>query len=111
LKIEPDKSIEVWLNEEWDLSLDWDQGNIDKLTKHMTNMELVESIFDEKFIFGGRIVWKDETSLSENRYILYGKQRDGRGMALIWTIRKNQIRPISCRRLRQNELKILEGSI
>ncbi|MBP9706498.1 MAG: BrnT family toxin [Oligoflexales bacterium] len=100
-----DSIIELWLAETWDLTLDWDEANTEKLGKHATTVDQVESLFDSNFILGGKIIPPATTAWNEDRFIIFGQTRDGTRLTIVWTIRENKIRPISCRRMRSNESK------
>lgn len=106
-----DPKLAEWLTTHWDQTLDWDNANTRKLGKHATTVEKVESILDGTFILGGRIIPPDGTEWNEERFILYGRADDGRKFTIIWTIRGNKIRPISCRRMQTNEIKIYEQRV
>lgn len=94
-----------WLVNGWDQTLDWDDGNVGKLTRHGMTVAVVESVLDGNLAFGGRIVPPAGSKWSEERFLIYGQAANGRDIAIIWTIRDNKIRPISCRRMRANERK------
>ena len=81
-------------------NFDWDDGNSHKNTKHGVTWEDVESIFFNDFVFEGRIV---EPAHPEYRFILLGMDNKKRKLALIFTVRKQKLRPISCRAMRRKE--------
>lgn len=101
-----DAEVEAWLLEEWDGSLQWDQGNTGKLQKHDVSVDEVESVFDGDFIFGGRIKPQTGSAWSEDRYVIFGTTSTRRDVAIIWTRRSTSLRSISCRSMRDGEKKI-----
>jgi len=85
---------------------DWDTGNRGKnLKKHgVTDEESEEAFFDT-----ARKVLKDTPhSGSEERYILLGETRQGKGLFIVFTIRKNRIRIISSRTTNKKERALYE---
>lgn len=83
------------------LAFEWDKGNIDKnLKKHnVTNQEAEEVFFNKPIIFA-----EDEKhSMSEKRYMLWGKTNSGRRLTIFFTIRNNKIRVISARGMHKKE--------
>lgn len=106
MKLVEDSKAEKWLQTTWDGSLEWDKGNTEKLAKHEVTRGEIESLFQSQTVFVGRIVppatsnWADE-----KRYLQLGKTPDERTFSVIWTIRETKIRPISCRRMRDDEKK------
>lgn len=103
-----DPKIALWLNEEWDQTLDWNEGNISKLAKHSATVTQIESVFDGDFILGGKVKPPACAKWNEERFILYGRTEDGRHLTIIWTVRASKIRPITCRSMRKDERKIYE---
>ena len=108
MKVEQDKGIEVWLAEVWEGELEWDDGNKHKTAKHDVSPEQMDTITENEIVFLGRIIEPEGISFEENRYILLGVILDGRAFALICTIRKEKVRPISCRRMRKTEKGIYD---
>ena len=96
-----------WLSENWDLTIEWDSGNIEKLKKHDFVVSDIEEAVSGNVVFGGEILGE----FSEKRFILFSKLIDGRYITIVWTIRKTKFRPISCRRSRDNEKKFYEKNI
>ena len=83
---------------------DWDKGNRHKIVKHNVAKEDVESLLQqETFVFAGRIV---EPVHSEWRGLTLGVDGNKRLLSLIFTLRGELLRPISCRPMRKEEAKI-----
>ncbi|BBH54370.1 BrnT family toxin [Fluviispira sanaruensis] len=108
MQIASDKEVETWLTNVWNGEFDWDEGNTQKTSKHGVTPEQIETIIQNEMVFLGRIVEPDGVNFGENRYILLGIILDGRGFTLICTIRTEKVRPISCRRMRDNEKRAYE---
>lgn len=106
MKTIPDVEIAAWL-ESLPLSpegIDWDNGNEHKLGKHSVRKDDVEFIlYGEGYVFAGKIV---SPVHPEWRGLILGCDRSGRGLALIFTIRGRKLRPISCRRMRDEEKEL-----
>ncbi|MBI4423837.1 MAG: BrnT family toxin [Elusimicrobia bacterium] len=102
MKLSPDPEAEGWLERFGALSddFDWDGGNRDKNLKHGVTDAEVESLFECPTVFMGRII---EPRADEWRGLLLGKDSQDRLVALIFTIRDKQLRPISCRPMRAQE--------
>lgn len=83
----------------------WDRGNSTKNDKHGVRKEEIEEVFQNLFVLGGRIL---EPYHPENRWILFGKTLKSRRLALVFMVRDGLIRPISCRSMRKEEVKIYE---
>ena len=82
----------------------WDKGNKAKCQKHGVSLETVEAIF-----VTGLIIFPDEGhSLNEKRYRAKGKDHDRRSVFVVFTIRGNEIRPISARTMHQKEVASYE---
>jgi uncharacterized DUF497 family protein len=84
---------------------DWDAGNRTKQRKHRVRPADIEGMFRTRTVFLGRIV---EPAHDEDRWLLLGQEPGGRRLALIFTRRGEQLRPISCRSMRANEGKVYE---
>jgi uncharacterized DUF497 family protein len=65
----------------------------------------VESLFHRTVFLAGRIA---EPAYDEPRWLLLGETHTGRRLALIFTGRGDQLRPISCRPMRRNERKLYD---
>jgi uncharacterized protein len=99
-----DEPMARWLSEA-ELEFDWDQGNNTKNLKHNVSRDEVESLFQNPIWFAGRIV---EPLHQEIRWLLLGIDNKGRKLALIFTRRKDRLRPISCRPMRPKEKKLYD---
>jgi uncharacterized protein len=100
MKLVDDPDVGAWLTEE-DLEFEWDEGNQTKsVRKHGVKVEDIEALFVHGFLFEGRII---EPAHSEPRWLLLGVDGHGRKLALIFTIRRNRLRSISCRSMRARE--------
>jgi uncharacterized DUF497 family protein len=88
--------------------MEWDTGNSTKSqTKHGFSTADVESVFDAPLLLAGRIV---EPAHEEMRYLLLGVTSDGRRAALIFAVRGDRLRPISCRAMRENEKEAYDAA-
>ncbi len=107
MKISPDSSLDEWLGELTGApgQFEWDAGNRNKGRKHGVEPWEVESLFHRTAFLAGRIV---EPSHDEPRWLLLGENDAGRRLALIFTRRGNQLRPISCRPMRRNERRLYD---
>ena len=111
MRFEQDEDIARWFEELVITGevFQWDQGNSTKnIKKHGVNQKEIESLFLGSFVLGGKIV---EPHHVENRWVVFGESMKGRRLTLIFTIRDNLIRPISCRSMRKEERKIYEETI
>ena len=82
---------------------EWDKGNIDKsYSKHgITPIEAEEVFLDED-----QLVLEDEKhSVSERRFAIIGKSRNGNILFIAFTQRKRNIRIISARKANSKERK------
>ena len=103
VETEIDDEVEWWLLQNWECNFDWDEHNLRKLDKHDLTVFEVVSMFDGTILFGGRILPPPNIKWAERRYIIFGKSNTKKRLALIWTIRGSALRPITCRRMRDNE--------
>ena len=109
MKIVPDVEIETWLESlpSPPNGIEWDPGNERKNEKHdvaKTDIEYI--IYGQNYVFVGKII---SPSHNEWRGLILGVDRLGRGLSLIFTARRNRLRPISCRPMRNNERKHYES--
>ena len=82
----------------------WDKGNKAKCQKHGVSLATVEGIFS-----AGVIILPDvEHSLNENRYRAIGKDSERRSVFVVFTIRGDELRPISARYMHQKEVESYE---
>lgn len=89
------------------IEFEWDGGNLNKNRKHnVKNSEAEEIFIDKKSITleDGKHTTKEET-----RYMILGKTRKERKLSVIFTMRKNKIRIISCRNMSTKERRLYEG--
>jgi uncharacterized DUF497 family protein len=107
VKISPDGSLDEWLAGVTGAAghFDWDAGNRGKNRKHRVEPSDVESLFRRTVFLAGRIV---EPAHDEPRWLLLGETDAGRRLALIFTRRGGQLRPISCRPMRRNERRLYD---
>ncbi|MBI2345578.1 MAG: hypothetical protein HYV03_01530 [Deltaproteobacteria bacterium] len=56
-------------------TLQWDGGNLPKLSKHRVVREEVQALFLSSFVLGGRIV---EPFHPESRWVLFGGDSNGK---------------------------------
>ena len=110
MKVVADDSMGDWLEIEFDRqSLDWDDYNIPKLSKHHVTKEEINALFENDFFFVGRILEPEGISFGEKRYLMLGVIPDGRHFAIVCTRREDKIRPISCRRMVDKERAVYES--
>ena len=110
MRFEQDEELARWF-EELVITNDvfqWDRGNSTKNVKHGVSQKEIESLLLGSFVLGGRII---EPHHIENRWVLFSESMTGRRLTLIFTIRDNLIRPISCRAMREEERKLYEEII
>jgi hypothetical protein len=87
---------------------DWDKGNRDKCRRHGVATGTIEQLFRR-----GLIVLPDEEhSPSEQRFGALGRTGDGRGIFVVFTMRRAEtgllIRPISAGYMREKEVRRYE---
>ena len=102
MKLVPEVGLDDWLAgiEGEPDEFDWDPGNRGKGQKHAVEPSEVESLFHRTVFLAGRIV---EPAHDEPRWLLLGETDTGRRLALIFTRRKEKLRPITCRAMRRTE--------
>lgn len=110
MEVKPDDEIYVWLQQIWNNKFDWDDANTLKLCKHSTTKDETESIFKKNYVFWGKIVLNGN-SWGEDRYAVFGETKTKRLLTIVFTIRNNLVRAISCRSMRNNEKKIYSKKI
>jgi len=111
MRLIPDPNMERWLEEfiPYPSSFDWNKANRTKNLKHGVSAEEVESLFTEnRYFFAGKIM---EPSHPEWRGLILGLDKTDRGLALIFTIRGEKVRPISCRIMRESERRSYEAHV
>ena len=87
---------------------DWDAGNRTKSRKHGVEAAEIEALLGQAVVLAGRIV---EPEHDEPRWLLLGRDRKGRRLALVFTRRGDRLRPISCRPMRRAERQVYEEAI
>ncbi len=87
------------------LAFEWDLGNyLKNWEKHGVSPEEIEQVF-----FNRPLVAPDlKHSQKERRYLALGETNEKRTLAVIFTIRKQLLRPISARDMSRKERKIYE---
>ena len=87
---------------------DWDRGNRAKCEKHGLSVEAVESLFVRPLA----ILPDAAHSLREKRFRAIGRTERGRGVFIIFTLRRKNdellIRPISARYMHKKEIEAYE---
>jgi uncharacterized DUF497 family protein len=87
---------------------EWDKGNNDKnIKKHNVSNQEAEEAFinDPKFILSD----EKHSSEKETRYMLWGITNHNRAITIIFTIRSEKIRIISCRDMHKKERREYES--
>ncbi|MBU3978419.1 BrnT family toxin [Patescibacteria group bacterium] len=87
---------------------EWDKGNHDKnFKKHNISNQEAEEVFinDPKFILSDR----KHSSEKEARYMLWGRTNHKKAITIIFTIRNEKIRIISCRDMHKKERREYES--
>ena len=85
---------------------EWDQGNRTKCQRHGVSVGEIESLFLDDAV----TVRLDLThSAAEERYAAVGRNRDGRSVFLVFTLRRRDgaayLRPISARYMHEKEIR------
>ncbi len=87
---------------------DWDSGNRAKCKKHGLSIEVIENLFKRSLA----ILPDAAHSQRENRFRAIGRTEKGRGVFLIFTLRRVGeevlIRPISARYMHKREIESYE---
>ena len=90
------------------IGFDWDKGNVNKInTRHNVDCLEVEEMFFNELILESDI----KHSTTEVRIRALGVTNKGREMVLVFTIRKNRIRPISARNMDKKERKVYRDQL
>lgn len=91
------------------VGFDWDEGNWPKCGKHGVSRTEIEDVF----ISSPAIYAHPDHSIIEQRLRAIGKNNEGRGIYISFTIRQKEggdfIRPISARYMHKKEMKRYEG--
>jgi len=77
---------------------DWDEGNYAKVQKHGLSIDTIESIFQQELL----ILADKKVLFHEKRYVAV-RLVQGRGVFVVFTMRKEQIRVISARYMHKAE--------
>jgi uncharacterized DUF497 family protein len=88
---------------------DWDAGNRAKCQKHGLTVEEIET-----FLRNDPLIAPDlRHSLSEQRFLAVGRDSRGRGMFVVFTMRKRDgltlLRPLSARYMHRKEIEGYEA--
>ena len=87
---------------------DWDEGNLPKIwERHKVSGAECEQIFFNHPLVAAR---DEKHSGEEDRYYALGHTDAGRLLFVIFTIRKELVRPISARDMNRNERKVYKSS-
>ena len=88
------------------VGFDWDKGNLEKSwLKHGVRQNESEAVFVDR----ESIVSEDpKHSQIEKRWLLLGKTKQGKYLAVVFTKRQNKIRVISARPMNQKERRLYE---
>jgi uncharacterized DUF497 family protein len=109
VRLSPDGGLDEWLAGITGAAgqFDWDAGNRAKNRKHGVEPSEVESLFHRTVFLAGRVV---EPAHDELRWLLLGETEAGRRLTLIFTRRRDQLRPISCRSMRRDERRLYDDA-
>jgi uncharacterized DUF497 family protein len=79
----------------------WDEGNLDKnlIRHHVENWECEQIFFNRPLI----VLDDPRHSVSEKRWVAFGKTDNDRFLVVVYTQRKNLIRIISARDMNKRE--------
>jgi uncharacterized protein len=90
------------------LGFEWDAGNREKnLLKHRVTMTECEEVFFDPHKRIVKETLRTTGQRQEQRYIMIGKTSEGRGLYLVFTLRRGKIRVISARDLNRKERGLL----
>jgi hypothetical protein len=78
----------------------WDRGNRAKCQKHGVTIAEIEYVFQNDPGIASDV----EHSQEESRLFAIGKTREGRNVFVVFTIRADEIRPISARYMHEKEV-------
>jgi uncharacterized protein len=110
MQLAKDSETAAWLESLGGVPEDfeWNKGNQTKSRKHGVEPTHVEEILRHPILFAGRII---EPAHDEPRWLLLGRDDRGRALALIFTRRRDRLRPVSCRPMRRKEKKLYEEAV
>ena len=90
------------------LSFDWDGGNLEKnWQKHKVHFKEAEEIFLNRPL---KLFEDPKHSIKEERFLAYGITNQGRKLTVVFTVRKQKVRPISTRDMNKKEVTVYEKS-
>ncbi len=107
-----DAAFAHWLETEWENAFDWDAANTAKLVKHGLTPAQVEALFAQAAVSAGRIEPLDGAAWAagEARHLVLLLSAEAKAFSLVCTRRGEALRPISCRRSRDDERRFYENS-
>lgn len=73
---------------------EWDAGNLEHIKKHEVKQTECEEIFYNKPLL---LSFDEDHSQTEERFEVLGKTNKKRKLFLVYTIRNNKVRVLSCR--------------
>ena len=85
------------------VGFDWDEGNTSKnWSKHRVSPDEAESVF-----FHDPLLLRSDAghSMRERRYLAMGETPAGRGLLVVFTVRRKLIRVISARDMNRREIE------
>jgi uncharacterized DUF497 family protein len=90
------------------VGFEWDEGNLPKICeKHNVSGAECEQMFFNHPLIAAR---DEKHSRGEDRYYALGHTDAGRLLFVVFTIRKELVRPISARDMNRKERKVYESS-
>ena len=87
---------------------DWDEGNREKNAKHGVEWMGIEEVFFNPSVV---VITDVDHSTEELRWKILGKTANSRLLIIVFTIRKQMIRPISARSMNKKERDFYEEEI
>jgi uncharacterized DUF497 family protein len=107
-----DTAFAHWLETEWEGRFEWDPANSEKLAKHGLTPAQVEALFENAAVSAGRIEPMDGATWAtqEERHLVLLVSTDAKAFSLVCTRRGEALRPISCRRSRDEEQRFYENA-
>jgi len=89
------------------MKFQWDEGNKHKsVTKHGITVEETESVWDDPEM---KIFPSEREETVEKRYLCIGHSYFNELLTIVFTVRDDEIRPISSRKANKKEKKIFEA--
>ena len=107
-----DAAFAQWLETEWENCFEWDAANTEKLSKHGLTPAAVEALFAQAAVSAGRIEPADGAAWAtgETRHLVLLVSAEAKAFSLVCTRRGDALRPISCRRSRDDERRFYENA-